>query len=465
MNRPSQLNLDSLAVSEGLFAPAIRHHKGTFYVICTLVGRKGNFYVTAEDPKGPWSDPVWLSEINGIDPSIFFDDNGKTYIVHNAPPPDGKSLYQGHRSIRLREYSLDSNAFVGQSKLLVNGGVDITAEPVWIEAPHIFKKDDFYYLIAAEGGTGYNHSEVVFRSRSVKGPYEPYHNNPILTQRHLDPDRPNPITSTGHADMVKLPNGNWWSVFLGCRPYEDDMYNTGRETFLMPVAWKNGWPIITEGKKKVPYFHSHPEIEDKTKSQIPLSGNFTVKDDFSETSLPHHWNFLRTVREKWYELETEKLYIKPRPQTIYSRTNPSFIGRRQQHQSFKASVSLSYQLFDTSETIGMIAFQNEKHYLLAGKRKNRDNKTVVYLERASGKVQDGRPLTIAKQPLEMNGSDLFLKIEGSGRYYSFFYKTNKEDEWIPIREKVDAGLLSTKVAGGFVGTYLGMYASTKHFLK
>ncbi len=219
LNRPEQFNLDGQGVSRGLFAPTIRYHNGLFFVVCTLVDIGGNFVATAKDPAGPWSKPVWLPQIDGIDPSLFFDDDGKAYIVYNSIPPDDKPLYNGHRTIRIYELDPESLKVIGKERMLINGGTDITKKPAWIEAPHIFKKDGMYYLIAAEGGTADQHSEVVFKSGNVLGPYISYEKNPILTQRNLDPKRIFAITSTGHADFVQTEGGDWWAVFLGCRPY------------------------------------------------------------------------------------------------------------------------------------------------------------------------------------------------------------------------------------------------------
>ncbi|MGH7450827.1 MAG: glycoside hydrolase family 43 protein [bacterium] len=215
MDRPEQLDLDGLGVSRGIFAPAIRHHAGVFYVTCTLVDKGGNFVVTSKKPEGPWSNPVWIPQINGIDPSLFFDENGKAYVVYNSIAPDDKPLYNGHRTLRMYEFDVTHLKVTGDEILLVNGGVDLSKKPIWIEAPHIFQKDGYYYLIAAEGGTADQHSEVVFRSTKVDGPYVPYERNPILTQRHLDPKRKNAITSTGHADFVETESGDWWAVFFG----------------------------------------------------------------------------------------------------------------------------------------------------------------------------------------------------------------------------------------------------------
>ena len=184
LDRPSQLKVDSLGISRGIFAPAISYHDSTFYMITTRRRCGGNFVVTAKNPAGPWSEPMWL-KFDGIDPSLFFDDDGRSYIVNNGPP-DEKPRYNGHRAIWLQQWDRATNAMVGPRKVIVNGGVDLSKNPIWIEAPHIFKVKDTYYLICAEGGTADQHSEVVFRSKSVFGPYEPFKGNPILTQRQFE---------------------------------------------------------------------------------------------------------------------------------------------------------------------------------------------------------------------------------------------------------------------------------------
>jgi xylan 1,4-beta-xylosidase len=257
MSRPEQMDLTGFGVSRGIFAPSIHFHEGIFYVTCTLVDGKGNFIAAAKDPSGPWSMPVWLPEINGIDPSLFFDEDGSSYIVYNSVPPGNRSLYDGHRTIRLRSFDIKNLKVDGPETIIVNGGTDISRKPAWIEGPHILKHDGSYFLVAAEGGTGYDHSVVAFRSENVTGPYISYEKNPVLRQRKPD-ERSNPVTSTGHAQLVETSSGNWHAVFLGCRPYDGDHYNTGRETFLVPVSWENGWPIMNPGKAQVEYHYPLP---------------------------------------------------------------------------------------------------------------------------------------------------------------------------------------------------------------
>ncbi len=163
--------------------------------------------------------------------------------------PDEKPKYDGHRAIWMQEFDLQRMKLVGPRRVLVNGGVDISKQPVWIEGPHLFKRGAWYYLMCAEGGTGVES----FRSDPALevgvGAYVPYENNPILTQRDLPKDRANPIINAGHADLVEAPDGTWWATFLGSRPYDGVNYHTGRETYLLPVTWKNDWPVILEQGK------------------------------------------------------------------------------------------------------------------------------------------------------------------------------------------------------------------------
>jgi alpha-N-arabinofuranosidase len=460
MDRPEQLNLDKQGVSRGLFAPTIRYNKGVFYLTCTLVDIGGNFVSTAQSPRGPWSNPVWIPEINGIDPSMFFDDNGKAYILYNSVAPDDRPLYDGHRTLRMYAFDPGLLKVIGKELILVNGGTDISRKPVWIEAPHIFKKEGYYYLIAAEGGTGDQHSEVVFRGDKVAGPYVPYEHNPILTQRHLDPKREAAITSTGHADFVQTEGGEWWAVFLGCRPYrpvEDGYYNTGRETFLAPVTWKDGWPIITSGKEQVQYHYPYP-LHSSMKSAYPLGGNFTTRDDFDRVQLNPNWVFLRTPHEKWYDLMARRgsLAMRLRPETCSGTVNPSFLGHRQQHLEGSASTAMVFSPRAENEKAGIVIFQNETHFYFLCKSLM-GNKPVVQLYK-SGENQ--MELIGSYRITRNHGTKrLHLKIEAHGNTYSFHLGFT-HGKWIVLKDKVDARFLSTRVAGGFVGCMYALYATS-----
>ena len=461
LDRPSQLNITSHGISEGIFAPAISYnpHNELFYMVTTFVGGMGNFYVTAEDPAGPWSDPVPLPHIPGIDPSFFFDEDGRAWLVHNAGP-EGEPLYDGHRAIWIQQFDYEKERMVGERKMIVNGGNDISEKPIWIEGPHIYKVNGYYYLMAAEGGTGENHSEVIFRSHDIKGPYIPYQNNPILTQRELPPSRSHPVTSTGHADLVQTPGGKWWSVFLGCRPYQGNHYNTGRETFLLPVAWENGWPEILKDGQEVPLIATAPHaVRDSSSAYFP-SGNFRIRDVFSGDSLNLYWNFIRTPREKWYNLTEDGLQIDYRAVSFREKENPAFIGRRQRHQSFSASTAVTLDTETTDNRAGMLIFRTEGHNYFLGVQPENGH-LVAFVEKTT--QRNGQPekkrLAIKKTNLTP-GETIYLKVKCDKDVIDFLISRDQKN-WEYLAESQDATYLSTETAGGFVGTYVGMYAGKK----
>ncbi len=451
MNRPEQLNLEGAGVSRGLFAPSISYHNGTFYIVCTEVSKLGNFVITAKDPKGPWSDPVKLPQVNGIDPSLFFDDNGKAYITFNSIPPNNISAHDGHRTIRMFEFDPVNLKVVGEEKLLINGGTDMAKKPVWIEGPHIIKKDGWYYLICAEGGTGYNHSEVVFRSKSPEGPFISYEKNPILTQRQLDPTRKNPITTAGHADFVEGKDGKWWGIFLACRPYEGDYYNTGRETFMAPVVWKNGWPEFDLGGDEVRYTYPINALTDKKKE--PFNGNYLFRDEFNSQQLNLRYQFLRTLKESWFDLKSKpgSLTIALRAETCAGKGNPSFIGFHQPHLKGHAATSLNFNATSPNEKAGLLLFQNEKAYYYLCKS-IKEGKPVV-------EVYKAQELIKTVELGEKSGNEISFKIVANTDQYAFYFKIDNQ-QWQLLMDQVDAKYLSTKSAGGFVGCMYSMYVTS-----
>lgn len=454
MDRNEQLDLSNANVSGGLFAPTIRHNNGVFYIICTNVNKGGNFIITAKTAAGPWSNPSFTPAVNGIDPSLFFDDNGKAYIVYNSIPPEDKPLYNGHRTIRLIEYDITGKKIIGENKIIVNGGTDISKKPVWVEGPHLYKINGWYYLMCAQGGTGSNHSEVIFRSKNVDGPYLSFENNPILTQSNLDKSRKNPITSTGHADLVETPDGKWYSVFLGCRPYEGDYYNTGRETFMAPVAWKNGWPIINPNVPEVQYQYPVPFTSTK-KATNDFSGNYSVKEDFSSSKLPYRFVFLRNPSEDLYKIQNGFLELPLKAATVAEKKNPAFIGFRQANLTCYAAANLSFKPASEDEKAGLVIFQNEKFYYFLCKS-IKDNKLVVALYKSAG--SDSKEELLASTELK-NDEPIQLRIEASNNQYSFYYST-ENNKWLSLKTGVDGKFLSTKTAGGFVGSMMAMYATS-----
>jgi alpha-N-arabinofuranosidase len=455
MDRPEQLNTNGARISRGLFAPAISYHKGIFYIVCTLIDQGGNFVITAKDPAGPWSNPVWLKEVDGIDPSLFFDEDDKAYIVYNSIPPDNKSLWDGHRTIRMYDFDYENLKVTGEERLIVNGGTDISKKPVWIEGPHIYHINDWYYLMCAEGGTGYHHSEVVFRSKNVYGPFIPFEGNPILTQRHLDTDRKNPVTTAGHADLVETKDGKWYAVFLACRPYEGLHFNTGRETFMLPVRWENDWPIITKGEEPVQYSYPVPNSSTQ-KVDNPFSGNFSFRDDFSNSQPDQRYIFLRTPLEKWYSTTEKqgKLTLQLRAQTISGLENPSFIGFRQSHNKATVTIKLDFSPQAENEKAGLVIFQNENHFYYLCKSVG-NGQSLVELYRSTG-TEDMELLR--SENLSAQDKSVFLRIEPDNALYHFYFSADNKS-WKKM-ESLDARFLSTETASGFVGCVFGLYATS-----
>lgn len=457
IDRPTQLNYDNLGITRGIFAPAISHHGDTFYVVCTMVDKGGNFLMTAKNPAGPWSDPVWLG-FDGIDPSLFFDDDGRAWMVNNGNPPDNKPLYQGHRAIWIQEFDVATQKLKGPRSIIVNGGADISKKPVWIEGPHLYKRNDWYYLCCAEGGTSSQHSQVILRSKSPTGPFEPWSGNPILTQRDLDGNAKHAVTCTGHADLVIGPDGNWWSIFLACRPYAPDRWATGRETFLLPVKWTDdGWPQILPHGERVPYTVASPKGASVAATATPLNGNFTLTDEFDAPKMSPLWVMIRTPKETWSSLGGGKLSLAPRKDRLSGKTNPSFWGRRLQHSKFDASAKL--QVPATAGTsAGLAISQNETHtYYFAVQRTEGGLSAFVEVQNGSA------PATLITGLLPADTTELELRISGEEKTLSFAYAL-KPGEWKELLPKADSYPISVQAAGGglhFTGALIGLHARTE----
>lgn len=454
LTRRSQLTLEhGEGISRGIFAPTIRYHDGLFYIITTDVDGIGNFFVTAEDPAGPWSDPVLLPEIRGIDPDLFFDGDGRVYIAHNGEP-EGDALYDGHRAIWLWEYDLANRQVIADSgRVIVNGGVDLSQRPIWIEAPHIYRINGWYYLSCAEGGTADQHSQVVFRSRRLDEPFVPWERNPILTQRDLDPGRNNPVTSTGHADLVQTGGGDWWAVFLGVRAYDRNYHNTGRETFMLPVRWEDEWPVILDPGRSVPRQVKRPAISSTAPAAPPQTGNFTWRDEFDRSGLLLNWVKVRTSSIDWLTTDAAagRLTLEALPIALQEKAQPAFLARRQQHLDFSASTRMELPRA-AGIASGLAAFQSSDfHYFLGVRRKGES--VEVFLQG----VRDGIPKVLASETRMTPAVHVVLGMVQKNAKLGFYYVLDDDQKHWLARE-VDARLLSTQLAGGFVGAMLGIHA-------
>jgi len=457
LDRPSQLNLDNALPSQGIYAPTIRHHDGTFYMVVTVRGPDGqggfrddNIIVSTEDPAGEWSEPITLTNQPAvIDPSLFFDDDGRAWYMANARVDN--EPYPGYRDIWLQELDLDKIELVGERFLLWNGALKEASAP---EAPHIYKIDGCYYLVLAEAGTFHDHAVTIARADDVRGPYQGNPRNPILTHRHLGLEQS--ITNPGHADLIDTPAGEWWMVALASRPYGGYFYNLGRETFLTPVAWEEGWPVVNPGHGRIRMEEVAPDLEPHPWPSEPAC------DHFDAERLSDQWHFIRTPRTEFHSLSERPGYLrlKLRPERLEEICNPSFIGRPQRHINFAARTAFEFAPQTEFESAGLALLQNNDNHFRFVLQGNQ----VCLIERRKGEEQDLGSKTLSSiSPQSTSQCDsvprIYLKVEARGQEYSFYAATSPET-WSPIAEQVDGRVLSPQVAGGFVGAHIGIYATS-----
>lgn len=463
LDRKSQLFVQNTAIAAGIYAPAIRYnpHNETFYMITTqFAGGIDNMVVTTKDPFQGWSDPYKLN-FNGIDPSLFFDDDGRAYVVHNDAPDPGKELYNGHRVIKVWDYDIEKNQVIaGTDLIIVDGGVDITQNPIWIEAPHIYKKNGRYYLMCAEGGTGEWHSEVIFVSDHPRGPYVPAANNPILSQRYLNPQRANRVEWAGHADLVEGPDGRLYGVFLGVRPNQQGRVNTGRETFILPVDWSGEWPVFENGLVPMkPKLKMPAGVVNRTGQDGYLpNGNFVFTENFTSDMLDHRWIGMRGPREDFMKITPNGMQVTPYETNVKAVAPISSLFIRQMHKTFNASAILSFNPDSEKDLAGIVCYQSERfNYVFGITRKGND--TFLLLERTGM----GESTILASTKIDVR-NPVHLRINANEDDYRFYYSLDGK-EFTNLGGTVSGDILSTNVAGGFTGALIGLYATSGNDAK
>ena len=458
LDRVSQLDVSEAGISRGVYAPGITYNEynDTFYMITTaFAGGLGNFVVKTKDPMKGWSEPYKLN-FDGIDPSIFFDDDGKAYVVHNDAPNPGEELYQGHRVIKIWEYDVEKDQIIeGTDKIVVDGGVDLADKPIWIEAPHIYKKDGLYYLMCAEGGTGGWHSEVIFSSENPKGPYKPAPSNPILTQRYFPKDRENMVDWAGHADLVEGPDDKYYGVFLAVRPNETGRVNTGRETFILPVDWSGKYPVFENGLVPMePKLELPKGVTNQTgENGFFPNGNFTFSEDFQSEKLDYRWIGLRGPREAFISRNKKGFQIEPMQADITELKPTATLFHRQMHRSFTFTTTMEYKPASSKDLAGITCYQNERfNYLFGITRKDGDYHILLQ------RTEEGTSKVLASKKIDLD-NPIELKVQARGDQYEFSYALDGENFEI-LGGSVSGDILSTNVAGGFTGAMIGLYATS-----
>ena len=355
-----RMNLVDVQSNGGIHAPTIRFHNGKFYIITTNVyqpkkdepAQMINFIITASNPKGPWSNPIIVEGAPGIDPDIFFDDDGKIYFTGTHSPENPN--FSGEGEIWIQELDSTSFQLVGERHFLWRGACQGT----WAEGPHIYKKDGWYYLLIAEGGTGFNHAVMIAASKNITGPYDANDRNPILSSRHLSYDYW--INSTGHADMVELPNGEWAMVCLGIRNEAKRASNIGRETLILPLKWekepywwkeiKYNWPVCNPLTGKIEKNYSY-FLPIKDSNYVPTPREY----EFQENYLTKNWTHRRVPLDNSYDLTTNSGYLTMycKEPTIQERTAYNFIGIKQKETNFEVSTTMRFKPTLDGEEAGL----------------------------------------------------------------------------------------------------------------
>lgn len=423
LDRPEQLvlPLDSPS-SAGVYAPTLRYHDGRFHLIVTNVSGHGNLLVTATDPAGPWSDPILLPDVPRIDPDLAWDEDGTCWCT----------------SAGVQQVQLDpaTGKVTGEPRRIWSGSPGSS----YPEAPHLYHIGDYWYLLIAEGGTERGHSASIARGTSPNGPFEPCPHNPILTHRGIQ----HPVQNTGHADLVQGPDGSWWLVLLGVRPQGSTpgWHGLGRETFLAPVTWVDGWPVA-----------GSPDLALPAPNWPLQPATAPARDDFDAEPLAPQWISLR-------DRPAELITTRERPGWLTLRARGAsmdekdvvFVGRRQQHLTCR-----SRALLDPAEGAGGLAVRlDERHHYEV----EVTDGEVRAVARVGGlrSVLGSRPAPDGPVVLRVDiapPQDLGL---GTGPDLVTL-GVEEPDGTFTALGALDGRYVSTEVAGGFTGRVIGVYAA------
>ena len=412
ISNPQEFDFSTFGNSGGIWAPTIRYNNGRFYVTVTIDGI-GNVLMHTDNINGSWSKPV-LVKMGGIDPSIYFEDN-RAYYCTNENTGHGES-------ITICEINPDTGEIIDEKKEIWHG----TGEG-WLEAPHIYKVNDWYYIFTAEGGTSYNHMVTVGRSKTLFGDYEKCPFNPLLTNRN---DTSKAIQCTGHADLINGPSGDWYIVHLGTRPCNNTKSNLGRETFLTPVQYKNGWFWVDGGKAKI-------ENEISTEAeQVKRMKFFT---DFSKPEFEKEWLFFNYEQIS----KTDRLVLKPTENSI------TFASVRQPDMQCSVKTVCNFTPRNNDAEAGlMIYLQSDFNYRICTKRYDEENYIVIQ------KCAEDFFQTIYKRKTQ--SSTFTFQIKADKDYYHFFCSENNA----PTQEICIASthfLCVEMPSRCFTGTTIGVY--------
>ncbi|WP_254638866.1 glycoside hydrolase family 43 protein [Cohnella sp. GbtcB17] len=448
LNRISQLDLRGDPSSGGVWAPALSYHDGVFYLLYTDVkARRGafkdlhNYVVTANNIEGPWSEPAYL-HARGFDPFLYHDDDGRKWVANMRwDYRPGRSRFAG---IELQEFLPAERKLIGPVNLIAMGS------PIGVsEGPQLLKRDGWYYLLLAEGGTGYNHAATIARSRSLLGPYEYDPHSPLMTTVN---DPAHPLQKAGHGSLVETQSGEWYMAHICARPLPGRRLSPlGRETAIQRVEWTDqGW-LRLAGEGKLPAL----EVPAPRMAPHPWPAK-PVKDDFDTQKLGIDFQSLRIPTDNvWLSLSERPGYLRLRGQeSLASWNRQSLIARRLQHFSAEAETCLEFEPNHFNQCAGLVCYSDESDYFYLrigyDETNGRHARVVTCKSGNYEEAEDSVPLADRRCYLKavFDHDRLQFKISLDGA------------AWTDIGPELDAGQLADDYEGklGFAGTMIGMCA-------
>ena len=462
------VNLVDVQSDGGIHAPSLRCKNGKYYLITTNVyspkasgepTQMVNFVITADSPYGPWSKPYVIDGAPGIDPDLFFDDDGSVWYLGNHAPAD--AAYPGEGEIWLQRLDPTTWQLVGERHFLWRGALK---RAIWAEGPHLYKHDGRYYLLVAEGGTSFNHAVTIAVSDELTGPYEGNERNPILTSRHLSYD--NWVNSTGHADLVELEDGRWYMVALGIRNDEERRSNMGRETHLIPVEWEREpywwkekkylWPVAAPTTGRV-----------ERETPLPFSGKnqkvrLAFNDNFTSPELGVEWTFRRMPAPDAYSLSARPGHLRLFTQQTVptARERVAQLGIKQTETAFQFTAHTEFEANQSGTEAGISLFQKDDHYLNATVEQSNDQ----YILKVT-LANRGEPEILVSQALPSYAGALEWRIDSEAGIYSISYRLHADSEWSLLHKVPSKLLLSQYYTGAHIGFYTSSNgADTKDFM-
>ena len=438
LTRPSQVDLKGTDGNSGIYAPTIRYNNGRFYMVTTVFPSRRHFYVWTDNPAGEWSEPVVIDfAIGSCDPTLYFEDD-KCYFLWKEG------------DIKICEIDVETGRQLGEIHHLGTG-----LGGRYPEGPHIYKKDGYYYLLLAEGGTEHGHHVNILRSKNLFGPYQPNPDNPILSHFNMKMQN-SQIQGLGHADLVQAPDSSWWMICLGYRTSGYLQHVMGRETMLAPVRWEQGgWPVVNgdgtlQTDMKCNTLPLVPMMKDPVREEFDYIKRDAPKDSYHSLGLPMGWMSLCNPDYSRYSLTERKGWLRLRPSTtdLSETASPTFIARRQTELNFTATASFDLAHLSEGMQAGITAYAAPlNHYDVVAEKRN--GQIIIKSNVRLGQTSH------SEKEFALSGTRAYLRITSDKDFY-YLHASSDGKNFVELA-KMEYRFLSTETIGGFTGVMLGLF--------